>query len=451
MLRLTDAGRAQADQLLRGDRVTTQTGQFARRLLDAGLAHPRPSAPASPRTVTTIIPVRDRPLQLEECLRAIGNAGPVIVVDDGSRDAAVIAAVCERRGAELLRLEPSRGPAAARNAGLRRASSELVAFVDSDAVPEQGWLEALGRHFADADVGAAAPRIRPVGARGHSALARYAEARSPLDLGASEALVAPHGRVPYVPTAALLVRREALAHTTFDQELRFGEDVDLVWRLIDAGWRVRYDPSVCVRHHEPGTWLAFLARRYRYGRSAAPLSTRHPGRIVHVVIAPLPAAAAILATTRRSSAALLPVALQALILSRHLSAIGIPRNQSLRLTATSIGGAINALSQAATVFAAPLLALGLLQQRTRRPAALLLTAAPIRDYLALRPRMTPATWLAARAADEAAYGTGVLQGCLGERTSAPLRPRWRWHAPSRSAEAAATARRAPRTPPDGGD
>ncbi len=68
--------------------------------------------------------------------------------------------------------------------------------------------------------------------------------------------------------------------------MRVGEDVDLIWRLHEAGWRIRYDPAVLVAHHEPASWRELLARRYRYGTSAAALAQRHPGDIVHLVFSP---------------------------------------------------------------------------------------------------------------------------------------------------------------------
>jgi hypothetical protein len=123
---------------------------------------------------------------------------------------------------------------------------------------------------------------------------RYTTAACCLDLGDAEARVMPGTRVAYVPTAALVVRRAALAAAAgtggvFDPGLRWGEDVDLVWRLHDAGWRIRYDPAVRVSHHEPRGWAALLARRFRYGTSAAPLAMRHPGQVPPVVLHPWPA------------------------------------------------------------------------------------------------------------------------------------------------------------------
>ena len=75
----------------------------------------------------------------------------------------------------------------------------------------------------------------------------------------------PGSPVAYVPTAALVVRREL---ATFDPDLRYGEDVDLVWRLVAAGHEVRYEPRVEVRHREPTGWTAALRRRHRYGTAA---------------------------------------------------------------------------------------------------------------------------------------------------------------------------------------
>lgn len=98
--------------------------------------------------------------------------------------------------------------------------------------------------------------------------------------------------MPYVPTAALLVRRAALEGVgLFDPALRVGEDVDLVWRLHDSGWSTRYDPRTVVVHEGPIGWSGWLTRRHRYGTSAAPLAARHRGRLTPLVLRPWPTAA----------------------------------------------------------------------------------------------------------------------------------------------------------------
>src|SRR5262249_55053228 len=198
-----------------------------RRLLDAGIVQPRPAPGSGPglAAVTVVIPVRDRAIGLTATLAALGGDQPVIVVDDGSA-----APVAAGRFA-LVPPDPPLGPAAARNRGWGAAQTELVAFVDADCEPEPGCLPGLLPHFADPAVGAVAPRIRSKEAPGTSGwLPAYERRRSSLDLGPVPAPVRPGSVVAYAPTATLVVRREALADVGgFDEVLRYGEDVDLVW------------------------------------------------------------------------------------------------------------------------------------------------------------------------------------------------------------------------------
>ena len=248
---------------------------LARTLVDGGLAHPCPG-PAPVRDLVVVVPVRDRTDELARCLQALGTTVPVVVVDDGSQDPGAVARVAAAHGARVVH-QPGSGPAGARNRGVAATTQSLVAFVDSDVAVPRDWLEGLVGHFADPCTGAVAPRVRAAGV-GRGLIARYAAARGPLDLGDTPARVRPGGRVPYVPSAALLVRRSALTDAgrgdaaPFDPALQYGEDVDLVWRLHDAGWAVHYDPRTVVGHAEPGRWVPWLRRRHAYGTSAAPLA-----------------------------------------------------------------------------------------------------------------------------------------------------------------------------------
>ncbi len=144
-------------------------------------------------------------------------------------------------------------------------------------MPEPGWLDRLLPHFADPAVGAVAPRIVPHEA-GTSWLARYEGASSTLDMGARPSIVRPGARVSYVPGAALVVRRAA-AGAGFADGMFVGEDVDFVWRLAAAGWRVRYEPSATMGHDHRVRFRAWFSRRADYGTSAAALEQLHPGAV----------------------------------------------------------------------------------------------------------------------------------------------------------------------------
>jgi hypothetical protein len=240
-------------------------------------------------------------------------------------------------------------------------------------------------------------------------------------MGAEEGLVEPGGRVPYVPTAALVVRREALQRP-FDPALRYGEDVDLVWRLHDAGWRVRYVPQVTVEHEEPSTWSGLLRRRFRYGTSAAPLSRRHPGRLSHLVMGPWPAAAAALALAGRPRATLAMTSVHASDVSLRLRKSGVRPARASLWAAAGVGHTVVGVGHAATMFAAPALLAALVPRATRRSALALLVAAPLAAWARARPPLDPLRWTVASIADDIAYGAGVWCGCASDRSIAPLRP-----------------------------
>jgi len=428
VLRLTAAGRAAWDELARGPVSSPVAGALARKLTDAGFAHPHPPAPATPPDVTVVIPVRDRAGPLVRCLTALGERCPVVIVDDGSRDAAAVAEVAARFGAKLVARPVAGGPGVARNAGLEHAGTGLVAFVDSDCVPPPDWIAALAPHFADPLVAAVAPRIVPSGPDTGWA-ARFTKAACSLDLGPRPAAVAPNTRVAYVPTAALLVRRAALDDvardgTVFDPALRVsGEDVDLVWRLHEAGWRVRYRPDVQVRHEEPGSWPALLHRRYRYGTSAAPLALRHPGSVPPLVLFPWPALAVAAALARRPVLAAAAYAGSVLGISKTLRRAGLPTAGVLKAMAQGVYQTWLGIGRYGTQFAAPLLAVELVAGRHRIAAASLLFGPPLAEWAERRDALDPVRYVLGRLADDIAYGSGVLAGCLAARTTAPVRPR----------------------------
>jgi hypothetical protein len=72
----------------------------------------------------------------------------------------------------------------------------------------------------------------------------------------------------------------------FDPELRVGEDVDLVWRLVKAGWRVRYAPESEVHHHPRASLREMALQRFGYGSSAPVLQSRHPGAATPLHVGP---------------------------------------------------------------------------------------------------------------------------------------------------------------------
>jgi len=412
---------------------------LARRLLDTGIAHPALPARGGPGPddVTVIIPVRDRAAELARCLAGLGPGSSdfgvrrVIVVDDGSRDPAAIERAAVAAGARVLRRPVNGGPAAARNTGLAAVDTPLAAFLDSDCVPGPGWLDALLPHFTDPAVGAVAPRIVPHEA-GRTWLARYEGASSTLDMGQRPSIVRPGSRVPYVPGAALVVRAAA-AGPGFDEDMRVGEDVDLVWRLGASGWRVRYEPAAAMGHQHRVRLRPWFARRRDYGMSAAALELRHPGAVRPLYASAWTAVAWLAAAVGHPEAGAVVTGTGTALLARRLARVtgeGWPRpagSAAWRLAVRQAAGgtlaAARPLGSAISRVWWPLaLPAAVAVRRLRLPLAALVLAPPLLDWLDRRPPLDPARYVAARLLDDAGYSVGVWQGCLARRTVRPLLP-----------------------------
>jgi mycofactocin system glycosyltransferase len=413
--------------------VTDQTSAtLARTLLDAGIAHPVavPAAAVPPMSdVTVVVPVKDRIDGLRRLLAALPDGiGGVVVVDDGSADESAVRGVAESVGAQVLRHGQARGPAAARNAGLAAATTPLVAFLDSDVVPEPGWLPPLLARFADPAVALAAPRIvalPPV----TGWLAAYEAVRSSLDMGPDPAPVVPRSRVAYVPSAAMLLRRDA-AGRGFDEDMLVGEDVDLVLRLHAAGWRLRYEPASRVAHDHRTTPAAWWLRKAYYGTGAAPLALRHRGSVPPMVLNTWSAAVAALLLLARPKAALAALVVCAGAAERLSRKLGVrrPRRTAARIIAMGTLGTVAQTADAITRHYWPVSMLAcLFSRRARRVVAAVAVAEGAIDWWRRRhrdPRVRPPLvgYVLARRLDDLAYGGGLWWGAVRGRTVEPLRP-----------------------------
>jgi len=374
LFRLTPAGATLAADIEATKEVPAST--LTERLSDAGAIHPLP--PEARRftldDVTVVTP------QLDGSVQHDGR----LTVDDGSDPPLVDAA---------LRLDTNHGPAAARNAARPLITTPLVAFVDADvSMPDPDWLSALLWHFDDPQVGLVAPRVN-------------GEAGSPLDLGDESARIRAGTRVSYVPAAAVVMRVDAFdVIGGFDERLRFGEDVDLVWRLDDAGWRCRYDPSVSVWHSPRTSWSGRLRQHASYGTSAAPLALRHPGALSPVHVNGWTAATWALALFGQWVPAVALGVGSSAALVRKLP--DVPPRSAIWLALRGHLLAGQQLASAARRVWWPILLAGALVSRRCRWGLLI--------AIASNPKATPT---------DVAYGWGVWTGMRRRRTWSPLVPR----------------------------
>ncbi len=479
-VRLSEAGAAALDHVLAGAAPDAPgTEALVRRLVGYGMLDP--VAGTVGESVTFVVPVRDGGAALGRLVAGLAPYGEVIVVDDGSRDGS--GEVARRAGATVVANEGAPGPAGARNAGWRRAATEFVAFIDADCLVDGDWARPLAGLLADDPALAlAAPRVRGLPARGRpgaglaggpgsasvvrdtvasARLARWERTRSPLDMGAAGGLVGPDRRISFVPSAALVARRSALAELGgFDEALRVGEDVDLAWRAVAAGWSVRYAPEVEVRHPPRPTLRARARQHFDYGTSAAALERRHPGAAVPLRANRLMLPAALLGAGMPGGALLVGVTIIVRTTALHsasrggvagsIAAIAASRRHDgrartpgampsmkatprradrrvplavarLALEAEGTGG--RELARALARDWLPLTLLLATRRGRVRRLALLALAVDAAVATAPDPAAAPINALL-RLADNVAYCAGLWRGALAERSPRAALPRW---------------------------
>lgn len=196
----------------------------------------------------------------------------IIVADDGSEDDT--ADIAEAfNGVQVLRLK-HRGLSAARNAGAHAATGEWIAYTDDDCVVDEDWLGWAATAFGEADVAAiGGPNLVPQ-AQG------WQEAAVESAVGGPSHVLMSDRRAEHIPGCHFIVRRDVLLEIGgFDRRfVAAGDDVDLCWRLMEAGHEIAFVPQSYVIHRRRLTLWKYIKQQRGYGRAEAMLLRKSPER-----------------------------------------------------------------------------------------------------------------------------------------------------------------------------
>jgi GT2 family glycosyltransferase len=220
---------------------------------------------------------------LEECLTSLEaltySDYEVIVVNDGSRDAT--GEIAQRHPFCRVIDRDHAGLSAARNAALAAATGDIVAYTDADVRVDPDWLTFLVQPFATAGVVAAGGLSLPPL---DSPWMAHCVARAP---GGPTHVLLDDRTAEHVPGCNLAVRRDALrAIGGFNPiYLRAGDDVDVCWRLQNAGGRIEFVPAALVWHHHRASVRAFWRQQVGYGEGQSWLVPHHRERFTGAKIA----------------------------------------------------------------------------------------------------------------------------------------------------------------------
>ena len=236
-----------------------------------------------------IIPVFNRPDEVDELLESLCEQTvkdfEVLIIEDGSvkpcKD------VCDEY-ANILDLhyyaKENSGPGQSRNYGAERANGEYVIILDSDVVLPTGYLQAVEDELkqkpceAFGGPDAAHPSFTPV---------QKAISYSMTSFFTTGGIRGGKAKLDkfYPRSFNMGIRRDVYLQLGGFTKMRFGEDIDFSYRIVEAGYMPRLFPEAWVWHKRRTDFRKFFRQVYNSGIARINLEKRHPGtmKLVHLL------------------------------------------------------------------------------------------------------------------------------------------------------------------------
>jgi O-antigen biosynthesis protein len=227
----------------------------------------------------------------------------IIVVNDGSRDKTAEVLSKYEGSVKVITNNPNQGVSKARNVGVSKTKSEIIAFTDDDCKPDEYWLESLLLAYSSPKIAGVGGKIIPY--RTDKWLLEYYEANNPLahlpiSLARSSGIfyrllqylkrsfllshLPDHGADLFmIVSANMSVRRSVFnAVGGFDTSIHWGGEDEDFWkrvRNLKSIARLRYNPSALIRHNYDSSFRDALHRNRSYGSGSARLLLKYDDRI----------------------------------------------------------------------------------------------------------------------------------------------------------------------------
>lgn len=241
-----------------------------------------------------IVPVYNRPDEVDELLESLTlqtlKDFEVIIVEDGSikpcKD------VCDKY-ASILDLhyyaKENSGPGQSRNYGAERSNGEWLIILDSDVVLPKGYLEAVEKSLTShllplpsiaawGGPDAAHPSFTPV---------QKAISYSMTSFFTTGGIRGGKAKLDkfYPRSFNMGIRRDVYLQLEGFTKMRFGEDIDFSYRIVEAGYMPRLFPNAWVWHKRRTDFRKFFRQVYNSGIARINLEKRHPGtmKLVHLL------------------------------------------------------------------------------------------------------------------------------------------------------------------------
>jgi cellulose synthase/poly-beta-1,6-N-acetylglucosamine synthase-like glycosyltransferase len=231
--------------------------------------------------LSVVIPFHNSEMTFSRCLEGVFAQSlqlyEVILVNNNSIDRSAL--IAKQFAAEypdkcIYLVEPKQGPSFARNRGVKNARGEIIAFTDSDCIPDQHWLRDILKAFDKPFTGAVAGNIKGTGSANsveifHALFTLRGESHQRI----CKSFFLNKGGFA---TANLAVRRNLFESLGgFDESRSFGEDHDLCARIYESGHSIKYIPSGVVYHIHRGDVISTCRQAFHFGESHPFLLSKH--------------------------------------------------------------------------------------------------------------------------------------------------------------------------------
>ena len=248
-----------------------------------------------------VVPVYNRPDEVNELLQSLCSQTlrdfEVVIVEDGSKD--TCKDVCDKYAGILdLRYynKENSGPGQSRNYGVERAQGEYVIILDSDVVVPEGYMQAI-----DKELTADSPR-NATRSKEESSVAAWGgpDAAHPSFTPVQKAIS--YSMTSFFTTGGIRggrkkldkfyprsfnmgIRRDVYQQLGGFSKMRFGEDIDFSYRIVEAGYQPQLFPEAWVWHKRRTDFRKFFRQVYNSGIARINLEKRHPGtlKLVHLL------------------------------------------------------------------------------------------------------------------------------------------------------------------------
>ncbi|MDP2922220.1 MAG: glycosyltransferase [Candidatus Omnitrophota bacterium] len=247
--------------------------------------------------LSVIIPTCNRVEHLKECLKSLFDQTfsrtnfEIVVVDDGSTDNTTsLVRLLQKKYKNLKYFkQENKGPAAARNLGLKHTKGHILVLLDDDCEVDNNWLDNLVKLHRDNNTSIMGGEIVNKG----NVFAQTAQIAQTFWLSTIHTshvktlkdflkLIkkfegsGPRRFVNFLPSNNFSFKRRVLKNVAFDESFYItGEDLDLCQTLKDKGYKLWYDPAIKIKHNPQLNFFSFIKKHFLYGRGFGYFKRKH--------------------------------------------------------------------------------------------------------------------------------------------------------------------------------